>query len=222
MGIISKLKDYFVLSANERVNKMYVDNPDLFIKKMEQDKEEAIVRITNTAITILRTKDEWSDEMNNLQSSLSSLDARINQAVSNGDEQLANSLASTWKEQKRIHTFYENGSKKLEAKYNELVKAHRDINVMYDTKIQTVKSTLCAYSVNKEILRATNVMNGLTLDGVESPDIAELVKSLNEENTKIEAKMKVITDFKLDKSFVPNEVVSDTSALNEWKNHHNG
>lgn len=221
MGIISKLKDYFTLSANERVNKMYVDKPDLFIKKMEQDKDKMIGRITNTATTILRIKDEWSTEMDNLIISLSSLDNSINQAINNGDEQLANSLASAWKEQKRLYSFYEEGSKKLDDKFNELVRTHRNIKSMYDTKIQTVKSTLCAYSVNKEILRATNVMNGLTIDGVGSPDIAELVKSLNEENSKIEAQMKVITDFNLDKGYTSNGVVSDTSALNEWKNQHN-
>lgn len=222
MGIISKIKDYFVLSANERVNKMYANNPDLFIKKMEQDKSDAMSHITDSAIQILRTKDDWNVEINELENSLDLLDAQIQNAVADDNEQLANSLASTWKEQKRLYDFYKDGSNKLSEKYNELLKYYNEINVMYDTKIQTVKSTLCAYSVNKEILRATNLMNGLSVNGVESPDITELIKTLNDENGKIEAKMKVLTDFKLDNTTTPKNVVSDTSALKEWKKHHNG
>lgn len=219
MGIISKIKDYIKLNANERINKMYIENPELFITKLENDKSESLGRITETASRILHIKSSWSSELKNINETLNNLDKRIKENIENGDNENANILAISWKEQKRLKDFYEDAIGKMGGKYDELVHKFHDIGLLYDSQIQTAKSTLCSYAVNKEILRASSLLNGINADNVDVLDIGDLIKTLNEENSKIEASLQVITDFNINKAPAP-ATSKDNSALDEWKKSH--
>lgn len=218
MGIISKIKDYVKLTANERVNKMYIENPELFIKKLEDDKANALGHIKGTAARLNLAKEKWEDEVSKIEPRLQQLDARIKDEVENGNEHAANSLAETWRAQSRIHKLYKDGIAKVEKNYTELLKKYGDISLQYDSKIQTVRSTLCSYSLNKEILNASCFLNGVNANGVDIPDVEDLIRSLNDENLKVESELKVMADFSVaDAITAP---TSDCSALNEWKNKH--
>lgn len=219
MGIISKIKDYWTLRANERVNKMYIENPEMFISKLEKDKTDSLGRITETASRILHIKSSWSSELSKIDSNMSSLDSRIRSAVAEGNTDTANILAISWKEQNRLKNFYEDAIKKMEAKYKELVSKHREIALQYDSRIQTAKTTLCSYAVNKEILHASSFLNGINMGDAEIFDISDLIKTLNDENNKIESKLQVITDFNVGEAPKP-VAAGDTSALDEWKKSH--
>lgn len=219
MGLISKMMDYVRLSAEERMNKMYVEHPDLLLKKLEESKQDALDRVIETAARLAMTRTKWRESVTSTGDQVNKLDRMIKNALAAGDNATANSLAGTWQSQKRLHQFYTDGIEKLDKTYNDMIGYYNEIESSYEVQIQKVKSTICSYEANQEILKASAFLKGINVAGIAgSPDVEDIVRSLNDENIRIESRLKVITDFTT-KDCRPTvaEVNPDTSALEEWK-----
>lgn len=221
MGIIAKIKDYVLLSAEEKVNKMYLENPDILLKKVEQSKKDALDRITETATRILATKAKWQGKLRDADHRMRSCDSRLDMGIrehANPDEM--NSIAEEWQTHKRLQEFYTDGIKRLEQKYDDLVRCHNDVKKSYELQIRKVENAVCIHEVNKEILAASTFLSGTDQPVAAQTDVEDLIKILNEENNKVAARMKVLTDFG-DRPQTQQKVeVVSSSALEEWKAAH--
>lgn len=220
MGLISKMMDYVRLSAEERMNKMYIEHPDLLLKKLQESRQDALDRITETGARIDMTRNKWNESVKSTGDQVDKLDRMIKKALAAGDNATANSLASTWQSQKRLHQFYTDGIEKLDKTYNDMIGYYNEVESSYEVQIQKVKSAICSYEANQEILKASAFLKGISVTGIAgSPDVEDIIRSLNDENGKIESRLKVIADFTTkDCRPAVAEANTDTSALDEWKN----
>ena len=196
MAVIDTIKNvisFFTLKSEERVNRMYMENPDILRKKLESDKYAQVESLYDTAEQLQTFKQQWTSKIDLLNQEVNCLVGKINAAKEKGDMAAAQQQAAVWQSKNRILTGYNIGLEKVSKRYDEVCARTREIVSLYDSKIQEVECVISEYLVNKELMKA-NALVGEHIVPTPEIKINGIMKSIEEANDKLNAKMKVMED----------------------------
>lgn len=196
MAAIDTIKNmiaFFTLKSEERVNRMYMENPDILRKKLESDKYAQVESLYDTAEQLQTFKQQWTRKIELLDDEINFLVSMINAAKAKGDTAAVQQQAAIWQSKNRLLTGYKTGLEKVTKRYDEVRARTREIVSLYDSKIQEVECVISEYLVNKELMKA-NALIGEHIVPTPEIKINGILKSIEEANDKLNAKMKVIED----------------------------
>lgn len=196
MAAIDTIKNmiaFFTLKSEERVNRMYMENPDILRKKLESDKYAQVESLYDTAEQLQTFKQQWTRKIELLDDEINFLVSMINAAKAKGDTAAVQQQAAIWQSKNRLLTGYKTGLEKVTKRYDEVRARTREIVSLYDSKIQEVECVISEYLVNKELMKA-NTLIGEHIVPTPEIKINGILKSIEEANDKLNAKMKVMED----------------------------
>lgn len=196
MAVIDTIKNmiaFFTLKSEERVNRMYMENPDILRKKLESDKYAQVESLYDTAEQLQTFKQQWTRKIELLDEEINFLVSMINAVKVKGDTAAAQQQAAIWQSKNRLLTGYKTGLEKVSKRYDEVRARTREIVSLYDSKIQEVECVISEYLVNKELMKA-NALVGEHIVPTPEIKINSILKSIEEANDKLNAKMKVMED----------------------------